>query len=157
MQIASGLGSVITAVLVFLLGVATNAQTVANYASRTKTYISLSLVSFLAALGLYLATVYAYDRLLMPIRFWAESADPTDRRWLVKRPPSSAMWVLYQNMIRVWDSMFTPATWAVGLGVLFLAAAVFDPDPITALVGIALLIVFDLYRRRFRPVLGTED
>ena len=49
---------------------------------------------------LYLATMFAYDSLLMPTRFWGETPPSRKRprskrsRWLVWRPPSSAVWVL---------------------------------------------------------------
>ena len=50
--------------------------------------VYVSAACFFAAVGLYLATMYAYDTLLMPHRFWGASPpkDPRRRpRWLVRR------------------------------------------------------------------------
>ncbi len=157
MKLAGLLGSLITGILGLLLGSLLDTKKVSalDRASQLDVYVSAGL--FLVALGLYLATMYAYDRLLMPTRFWAEKAARKDRRWLVQRPPSSATWVLYQNMIRVWNWLFTPATWAVIAGLLSLAHAVFHPSWI-AVAGVApLLLAFARYYRHFRPTLGTED
>jgi phosphohistidine phosphatase SixA len=157
MKLAGVLGGLITGILGLLLGSLLDPEKLSSLgcASRLDTYISAGL--FLVALGLYLATMYAYDRLLMPTRFWAEKAARKDRRWLVQRPPSSATWVLYQNMIRVWNWLFTPATWAVIAGLLFLAHAVFHPDWIVVAGIVPLLLFFAWYYRHFRPTLGTED
>ena len=37
--------------------------------------IQVAFVLLLSALALYLLTMYSYDRLLMPTRFWAEGPD----------------------------------------------------------------------------------
>jgi phosphohistidine phosphatase SixA len=149
-RLAEVLGGLIIAILGVLLGFLLDAE-------QLPWDIMVSAGLFFAALALYLATAYAYDRLLMPTRFWAEKAEIKDRRWLVQRPPSSATWVLYQNMIRVWNWLFTPATWAVVLGLLVLAHAVFQPGWIVAVIVSLALLAFGWYYRRFRPTLGTED
>ena len=120
--------------------------------------VAVAAVSFLLAIGLYLRTMYAYDTLLMPIRFWGDGLPGSRRpRWLVRRPPSSAAWVLYQNMMHVWTFLFTPATVAVIIGMLALAYAAFEPTWGEALVVGALLVAVAGYALRRGPVLGSQD
>jgi hypothetical protein len=116
----------------------------------------------LAAVALYLMTMYAYDRLLMPTRFWAELPPRRgDRRrgrnWLPRRPPSSSAWVVYRNMMRTWYTLFTPATALVALALGILGAALLRLDVgdlrWAVLAGTALAVI----RWFFRPVLGSED
>jgi hypothetical protein len=122
---------------------------------------------FLVSIGLYILTVYAYDSLLMPTSFWQERLPRSSKkrhRWLVWRPPSSAAWVLYQNMIRIWRYRFTSANVAVFLGLIALVLAVFSPyglDMKTLLLGMLvfaiLLGVYIWFWYFSRPILGTED
>jgi hypothetical protein len=113
----------------------------------------------LAAIALYLASVYAYDRLLMPPRFWGEAGRGRSVRGraLVRRPPSSSVWVLYQNMQRVWWGLFTPATLCVGAALCVLALAFVRATglALVALCAGALLVALLVWW--FRPVLGSED
>lgn len=120
--------------------------------------VGLATVSFLIAIGLYLRTMYAYDGLLMPARYWSAGApDGATPRWLLRRPPSSAAWVLYQNMLRVWTYLFTPATVAVVVGLLALAYAAFEPGLLEGAIAGITLIGAAIYAARFGPVLGTQD
>ena len=120
--------------------------------------VAVAAVSFLLAIGLYLRTMYAYDTLLMPIRFWGDGPPGSRRpRWLVRRPPSSAAWVLYQNMMHVWTFLFTPATVAVIVGLLALAYSAFEPTWGEGLVVGAVLVVVGWYALRRGPVLGSQD
>ncbi|MCL4298024.1 MAG: hypothetical protein KJ077_19935 [Anaerolineae bacterium] len=153
MKLAGILGGLITGTL----GLGLGALLKGGSQSTPDPVLIVSTVLFLIALALYLATVYAYDRLLMPTRFWAEQAAKKERRWLVQRPPSSATWILYQNMMRVWNWMFTPATYAVVAGLLFLAHAVVQFTPIIWGLVLFWVVVFAVYYRRLRPTLGTED
>jgi phosphohistidine phosphatase SixA len=92
-------------------------------------------VALLVALWLYLATMYAYDLLLMPKRFWSESRSGSGWRswWVARRPPSSATRVLHGNMLHVWRYMFTPATGALVVALLLFTLARLLPDrPLTA-------------------------
>jgi hypothetical protein len=115
-------------------------------------------VAFLIAIGLYLRTMYAYDTLLMPTRYWGE-AFPGRRQptWLVRRPPSSAAWILYQNMLHVWTFLFTPATVAVAIGLLALAYAALEPGWLEGLIASLVLLAFMVYALLRRPVLGSQD
>ena len=70
------------------------------------------------------------------------------------------MWVLYQNMMRIWRYLFTSATYAVFVGLLLLAYAVFPPKLqllvfwMGAIIG---LILFRFCFRHFGLRLGSED
>jgi hypothetical protein len=116
----------------------------------------------LGALALYLMTMYAYDRLLMPTRFWAELPPrrgdrPRGGNWLPRRPPSSSAWVVYRNMMRTWYTLFTGATALVALALAVLGAALLRlalGDLRWAALGVVALLTI---RWLFRPVLGSED
>lgn len=98
---------------------------ISQYASRPPTTAywpvvrGLSLAALAVAVFLYLLTLFWYDRLLMPPRFWG--ARPRLGRAayskVMRRPASSAVWVLYQNMQRTWRMIFTPATCAAATGI----------------------------------------
>jgi hypothetical protein len=62
-------------------------------------------------------------------------------------------------MKRIWRYLFTGATYAVLLGLIFLAYAVFKPTQPFVFIGIVALglLFFWLYYRHFGPKLGTED
>jgi len=98
----------------------------------------------LISLGLTAATLFSYDRLLMPQEFWSE-ADTNSRisplrylghlirgsagrkppRWNVSRPPSQAHTILFYEMVHTWTHLFIPAiVFAfVALGFLIVAMA----------------------------------
>ena len=101
MDIAKLLGGFITLVLGGVVLAPGRLDELSRGGDRWAVYVAA--VSFLIAIGLYLGTMYAYDTVLMPKRYWGEGA-PGGRtpRWLVRRPPSDAAWVLYQNMLHVW-------------------------------------------------------
>ena len=126
--------------------------------------VQLSCVALLLAGLLYFATMYAYDSLLMPERFWGERRPPRSRllglrgRWLVARPPSSAAWILYQNMMRIWRNLFTVASALVGIGIVLLGYGALQLEPLPALGGgAAILLVVAVWIWWSRPVLGSED
>jgi hypothetical protein len=89
--------------------------------------LTFSTVLILISLILYLTTMCSYDTLLMPVRFWGEKPAQSDDRpcWIVERPPSSDLWVLYQNMLHVWEWQFIPATYCLVLGLLTFITATF--------------------------------
>jgi phosphohistidine phosphatase SixA len=130
MDVAKVLGALILPTLGILLGLLLDPK---RRAAVEGVPLNIATGLLFAATGLYLATIYAYDRLLMPVRFWAESARTLDgarllkRRWLARRPPSSSLLVLHQNMIRVWNWIFTPATIAAVGGLALLATPRSNP------------------------------
>lgn len=162
MEIAKLLSVFITTALGFLLGTLIDENKM-KYLCKYEWALYGSVISFMFAIVLYLMTMYSYDRLLMPSRFWADSKPPVNSyfrpKWLVWRPPSSAVWVLYQNMMRIWRYLFTGANVSVGIGLLFLAYAVLKPaNPLFSVIGIVVfpLLIFWFYKI-FGPKLGTQD
>jgi phosphohistidine phosphatase SixA len=161
MEGAKLLGAFSTAILSFILGTLIDTKKLADL-GQGRFLIFAAALTFLVATLLYFASYYAYDRLLMPIRFWGEPPLRTWSRhpnWLVMRPPSSAAWVLYQNMMHVWSGLFTPAVVLVCIGLTFLGLAVLQPQPlIGAVVAIvALAILFRPLYRILGPRLGSQD
>jgi len=156
------LGAFSTGVLSFILGALIDTQKLAAL-GRGQSLIYSAALAFLLATLLYFASYYAYDRLLMPIRFWGEpppSSWSRQPKWLVMRPPSSAAWVLYQNMMHVWSWLFTPAVVLVCIGLTLLGAAVLRPQPpiaaVVAVVAVAAVLLRPLYRI-LGPRLGSQD
>jgi phosphohistidine phosphatase SixA len=162
MEGAKLLGTFIAAVLGFVLGTLVDETKLEALDSYHWAALYGSVLMLLAAMWLYFASYYAYDRLLMPIRFWSEggSAGSTPN-WLVMRPPSSAAWVLYQNMMRIWGNLFTPAMVLVFFGLVLLGLAVLRAS-LSAMVVCAILapvlsyLLMKLYHV-LGPKLGSED
>jgi len=153
-------------VLIFGLGVVLGALLDAKkldalHAARPHSEVLLPLAgaSFFLAIGMFLATLYAYDRLLMPSRFWSESP-PTRRlrpHWLVCRPPSSRTYVLYQNMIRIWQRLFLPATFFVMAGIGLLGYVALGLSWWQGLIAGAIALLVTGWYFISGPRLGTED
>jgi broad specificity phosphatase PhoE len=153
-------------VLIFGLGVVLGAlldpkKLDALHVARPHSDVLLPLAgaSFFLAIGMFLATLYAYDRLLMPSRFWSESP-PTRRsrpHWLVCRPPSSRTYVLYQNMIRIWQRLFLPATLFVMAGIGLLGYVALGLSWWQGLIAVAIALLASGWYFSSRPRLGTED
>jgi hypothetical protein len=156
MDIAKLLGGFITLVLGGVVLAPGRLDELSRGGDRWAVYVAA--VSFLIAIGLYLRTMYAYDTLLMPKRYWGEGA-PGGRtpRWLVRRPPSDAAWVLYQNMLHVWTFLFTPATVAVAIGLLALSYAALEPGLPAGAITAVVLVGVTVYGLSRRPVLGSLD
>lgn len=164
MDTARLLGGGIAAGLTIILGLLLDPSKTAGHAVAVRA----AATAFLMALILYLIAMYSYDSLLMPTRFWGERRPWRTRQadWLVHRPPSSAAWVLYQNMRRIWYGTFTIATTVALLGLVFLAYTaliprswhLFEPPvwlQLLMLAGAAVTTAWVGYY--FRPVLGAED
>jgi len=190
MESAKLLSAVITLVLTALLGILLDADrwnklvgpktptraSLAGLSYDGHTAARIAFVMLLGALTLYLLTMYSYDRLLMPPRFWAEilsrRASRAERRteesrrwpwrttdaWLPRRPPSSAAWVVYRNMQRIWFCLFTPANLLVALALLILAGALLRLQGWTTWLCVAgFFIAVAIWWLWFRPVIGSED
>ncbi|HEX8695880.1 MAG TPA: hypothetical protein VF746_25920 [Longimicrobium sp.] len=144
MKVAELLGVVIVGLLGWFIGKAFDREFL-PYLQTSGALLALfgaALGALAVAFVLYVLTVFAYDELQMPERYWGESA----RRkpgggWALRRPPSSAARVLHRNMIRAWSRLFVPATLALGAGLLLLAAATVvvarTPSPATDGAGAA--------------------
>jgi len=121
----------------------------------------VAFVLLLAALGLFMATMYAYDRLLMPSRFWVERPQLSGRdprgTWLPHRPPGSSAWVIFRNMQRVWFALFTPATLLVAAALVVLALPLLRLGWKGQLLLTSAAVAYVWLVHWFRPVLGSED
>ena len=133
----------------------------------------------LLALGFTAATLFSYDRLLMPAEFWTEGTSNSKRhpRWSsatrtsLLRPPSQAQLVLFYEMLHAWKRFFIPAvTFAFASIALFVisfahraqidtAAAQYPQLRLRIVVAIcvaAFAIGLGSYLWK-RPKLGTPD
>jgi hypothetical protein len=173
MTTAAALGTVIVGLTTFLLQDTLQKQQSAWHWSA------------LAAMGvsaaLYFASLFLYDGLLMPTRFWANDF-PSSRhaenasglalarlrrgKLSVLRPPSSTARVLQTNMVRIWSWIFTPATVLLGVGVALFAIGatpqggehVVRVEVWHALVVIVgLTVVVTAWVASQRPNLGSSD
>jgi hypothetical protein len=126
MTLANVLSGFITAGIGLLLGMVAEKQKVEALGVQAAV-VFVAAGYLVVAVALYLLTMFSYDRLVMPIRFWAELPSGKNCRppWVVARPPSGAHWVLYQNMMRVWQWQFMPATFLALSGLFMLWSAVF--------------------------------
>ncbi len=98
----------------------------------------------LVSLGLTAATLFSYDRLLMPAEFWSEEGNGPKPllivrwlaylgsrvrgkapRWTVSRPPSQAHMNLFYEMVHTWTHFFIPAIVSAftALGLMVVAMA----------------------------------
>jgi phosphohistidine phosphatase SixA len=160
MDTAKVFGGFVTAVLTFV---------VSQYATTTPktTYWAAvrgaSLTALAIAILLYLMTLFWYDRLLMPRRFWRILSGGKEEApsKVMRRPPSSAVWVLYQNMQRTWRLLFVPATYAAAIGIVGFALGRIEPSTITAIIifaaAVTILAISGWWGWRSRPILGVED
>jgi phosphohistidine phosphatase SixA len=123
----------------------------------------LGLVLLATATAAYFVTMFRYDELLMPVRLWPSPRHPRSGlpRGFAVRPPSSAAWVLYQNMMRIWSNAFVPATLLGGCGCIAVTVALARPHNLWWLAVFtsisALLAVTWLVWRAARPNLGVSD
>ena len=171
MNTAGALGAVIVGLTVFLLQ---------NSVQKEPTLWQwLAFAALAASAGLYFATLFLYDTLQMPPRFWSSRSPsrPQNEGGLhaisarlrhghpsVARPPSSTARVLQASMVQVWVWIFTPATVLAGVGVACLAlGASADSHPVglrpwqvlSAIVVLAA--VAGTWVAWQRPNLGASD
>lgn len=144
MNTAKALGAFFTGLVTFAAAQALGAE----YSQTLyEVLVGIGFATLLLAVGLYFLSLFRYDELLMPKRFW-EAKPPNGNRdqGFVERPPGPDVWVLYQNMIRVWDSLFVPATLWAAIGVTMLVVGFLEPTgwwwiaPIAAAIALAALL-----------------
>lgn len=126
MDVAKLLSSFLGGGLSFLLATMANKAAVEGLGGHVWAF-AVGSVCLLIALGCFLWTMCSYDTLLMPHRMWGETPRGNSARpeWLVARPPSPVQWILYQNMVRIWQWQFLPATGLMMAGLWMLFSAVF--------------------------------
>jgi hypothetical protein len=154
MDVAKVYGALGTGLLVFLLQ-----QGAQPNSALTGTWELSALLLFGSGTTLYVATLFSYDRLLMPKQFWSAGRPGRRPRWLVRRPPSADRWVLYQNMMHTWRWLFGMACVLIGGGLLALGIGVFQEQAadwwlVAAGAAIAVTLGWSWWHR---PRLGAED
>jgi hypothetical protein len=115
MNTAAALGTVIVGLTTFLLQEA--------FKKEPSVWHWLAFATLGAAAALYFLTLFLYDTLQMPPRFWGSrfpsrtaSQKKREMPWSrfrhgkpsVRRPPSSTARVLQANMVQIWTWIFTP-------------------------------------------------
>ena len=150
-----------------LLAVAADALLTRDQPSKESLrFAAIGLTMFALAIVLYFVTLFLYDALLMPTRFWSSRAPKTKiaddrRRRHILRPPGPDVWVLYEGMLRVWTRAFVPATLFAGLGVALLTLALADPIGWrwwqVGGVAIAVAAVGAAFHHWAQPKLGGND
>jgi phosphohistidine phosphatase SixA len=154
MDVAKVFGGVVTLAVGIVLNLLADSKKVAALPHPAAAYFAAAALA--TALVLYVSTLYAYDSLLMPTRFWATKVARRRRHLsVVERPPSSANLVLQQNMINIWNRQFTVANLLVvaGLGLLAWAILMISPWWILGAVVLAGVVAFFGHRVN----LGTQD
>lgn len=159
MDTAKVLGGFFTALLTF--AATQSVQDLEQKPALSVALLGISLTLLAAGSALYMMTLFWYDRLLMPLRFWSSSPEGTrGPTGMLTRPPSSAVWVLYQNMQRTWRRLFVPATWSTGLGVVCFVIAQLEPPPErfwAVALAVVLLAATICWGWLWRPSLGVKD
>jgi phosphohistidine phosphatase SixA len=174
MDTAKVLGTFLTALVTFA---ATQVLDRDNVSSASAVLAVTGLALLAIATVLYFVTLFLYDGLLMPTRFWPTrlpEVKKCKRFWparllearnaksdRVLRPPGSDVWVLYESMLRVWNRAFVPATFFAGAGVALLTLALADPAHWWWLIGAGVIVIVigtgAYFYRLAKPHLGVND
>jgi phosphohistidine phosphatase SixA len=161
MESAKQLGAFVTALVAF--AVTGIHQTDPSGFSELIAWTGTGMVA--VAVVAYFATLFRYDSLLMPTTMWASTAPIGDRASTIgvfARPPSSAAWVLYQNMQLIWLRGFTVACALTGAGGALVVVGISEPSSwrgwllVAGLVA-AIIALGSVIWSRTRPVLGVND
>lgn len=133
----------------------------ANWPSGTQAWkaaaVTLGLVFLALATLLFVVSIYMYDRLAMPRRYW-EAIDG-------EKPPRQDMWrsfrrdrvrygLLYAYMVWVWRFVFSVAVATAMLG--FLALVLYRGVWLVALLYLMVIAAAVIYYFLFRPELGVD-
>lgn len=90
--------------------------------------VAIGLFLILSSLALSVATMYAYDRLLMPIKFWTV-------------PPTDIDEILHKEMIKAWRWLFMPTVFTLfGSLICFIVPFVTDISLIIGLLIVPILV-----------------
>lgn len=161
MDAAKVMGGFITALVTFVL-----AQFIDDTKVDSTTWcLRVATVTLLlVAATFFFLSLFWYDTLLMPTRFWCTTAPKKgveQPAWLVARPPSSSAWVLYQNMMRIWNRTFVPATVLVGVALVLFSQAILEPTKLAdwwpMLASITGFAALAIWIHLSKPRLGAQD
>jgi len=127
-----------------------------GFTHADKVLVILAVIAAMASLALTAATLFSYDKLMMPEEFRSDNSRRSDTctngakmasGWTVSRPPSQAHVVLFYEMVHVWKVFFIPAIFSafLAIGLLIMAfahRAMLVPD--TWRFGVAIFATFVL-------------
>jgi phosphohistidine phosphatase SixA len=173
MDAAKFLATFVTATLGFQLGLMFDTTKLKDLQGalvpRPAAAVGLAVAAVLLALsaGLFFLTIFAYDSLLMPPSLWGNKKPHSlakQPRWLVQRPPSSSVWILLQNMQRVWFGIFTPGVFILLAALLLEAGVIFYMRvdlryavPVAVVMVVAVAACLTMVLTRAWPRLGSQD
>jgi uncharacterized MAPEG superfamily protein len=123
-----------------------------------------------AALGLFVTSIYLYDQLNMPSRYWTHIRDAPEasrlqrlgatlhervlRREQARRPNTNLAYDrVYAHMVSTWMMVFTPALVCAVVGFMIL---LFRRDMILGVLGVSVLACTMLYYWTIRPRLTID-
>ncbi len=101
-----------------------------------------AILLFIASLTFSIATVFAYDRLLMPTMFWRNPPDP---------------FALRREMVTAWQWLFVPAVGSLVVGLLAATVAVTDAFGISFAVWVIPVGIASFAYRCFSKRLQFVD
>ncbi len=115
----------------------------------------LAALLLIAALVLFLAAIYIYDRLSMPEGLWIQSGLDGSAE-VAPGPPDAVREYgpLYFYMIATWGRFFTPAVWCLILG--FLALLVASGNRVLMAAAPRLVLLGLVLYETFKPRLGVD-
>jgi lysylphosphatidylglycerol synthetase-like protein (DUF2156 family) len=108
-----------------------------------------------AAMALFIAVIYIYDRLSMPEGFWATSrTSKYGELPLTVQEYKNKHGLVYSHMIHSWLFVFTPGVILAGIG--FMLFVIHYASPLLGLAYAAVIVLVVLYYRKIRPKLGVD-
>lgn len=127
--------------------------------------VGAGLVLLAVATLLFVVSIYMYDRLALPRRYWDDEADGGDRdesgqrvcpqdRWRSFRRDRVRHGLLYAYMVWVWRFVFSVAVGMAMMG--FLALVLHRGVWVVALIFVAAIVAVIAYYVRYRPELGID-
>jgi phosphohistidine phosphatase SixA len=143
-----------------------------TFAPTDKVLVVVAIIAAMASLALSAATLFSYDKLMMPEAFWSDNSkrggrptniDKMASNWSVSRPPSQVQVVLFYEMVHVWKVFFIPAIFSAFLAIGLLVVAFAHRAmlvPATWRFGVDVFVTFFLVVAFYywkRSKLGFED
>lgn len=128
----------------------------------------IAVIALTAALSLFIASVYMYDRMAMPEGFWVygdhskplpawlkKGLDLLLKRFIVRFETDQRQnGLLYSYMVRTWQLVFTPAVLFALAGFI---AILLNTNQVVVISGALVVLVLGLvYYVLTRPQLGTD-
>ena len=105
---------------------------------------TVAVVSLTGALALFIASVYMYDQMSMPKRYWRDQSNTI----------SHPVELLYYFMLRTWNWIFTPAVILALIG--FIATLFNTKNYQMAISGVLIIVVVIIYYFIMKPRLGSD-